>query len=257
MTDSAQRGNGTPERRPTGHRQMPRRIVLFMTLFTAATSLASGLTYEVGVIGSAGLSFAYGSYLDDKAASLAEWGASSLGSRGSSQAELFPGWSLGVYAQIDLLDWLGVRLEPRLAFLGAAREALTDRGAVFDQYGIDFYSVLIPVLACGRFPFGPGFLTATVGPFLGIVTGNVTIMDRYASSTTRATLSPDLTDSLYLGLSGGAGYALPLGPGVAAVEIRADWALTSIAKTKLGSEMTALGTTLAVSYGIQLGRSGK
>ncbi|MGA2977571.1 MAG: hypothetical protein ABSF77_19885 [Spirochaetia bacterium] len=233
---------------------MSRHVALLLIFFAAAVPLASGLTCEVGVIDSGGLAFAYGPYLDAKAGSLAEWGASSFSTPGTSQDALFPEWSLGgAYAEIDFLEWIGVRLEPRIAFLGAARQALTDAGVVFDQYGICFTSVLIPVLARGRLPLGPGFVTATAGPFLGIIAGAVYVVDRYAASSTTAALASVSSDSTFFGLSGGMGYALPLGPGVAGLELRADWVFTPIAAARLGNEMRALGTGLAVSYGVRLG----
>ena len=231
---------------------MSRYAALLLIFFTAAATLASGFSFEVGAIGAGGLSFAKGSYLDEKAAVLAEWGLSSIGLAGSSRDAIFPGWSFGAYAEIDFLEWIGVRLEPRIVLFGAAREALTDAGIVFDQYGVYFSSMLIPVLARGRLPVGPGFFTATAGPFLGMVAGPVFVVDRYASSTTTAALTLASSDSTFFGLSGGLGYALPLGPGVASIELRAEGVFTPIATTQMGNGITALGTTLAASYGIRL-----
>jgi hypothetical protein len=77
-----------------------------------------------------------------------------------------------------------------------------------------------------------------------------TIVDRYASSSTTASIPP----ALYFGLSGGAGYAMALGPGTCTLEARADWALTSAApRASLGGEIFPLGLSLMLGYGFPIG----
>jgi hypothetical protein len=230
-----------------------RRIAILLILFAAAAAPATGLGFEVGAIGAVGPAFAGGSYLDQKALLLSEWGATSFSSPGSTQVDLFPELSGGLYAEVDLLDWIGVRIEPRYAFFGASRRALTDAGVEFDHYGLYFSSVLVPILARGRLAIGPGHLMASAGPFLGLVVGPVSVADNYGTSSTMAAITVAFSDSAFWGISGGLGYSLPLGPGVSSVELRADWALSPIARAALGNEVTMVGITLAVSYGMRLG----
>ena len=212
------------------------------------------MTIETGVTGGGGLALAYGSFFDNKAAALTELGAASSTTLGSSQAQLFPGWTAGLYAQTDLLSWLALRLEIAFESTGASRTALTSGGSPFDQYGLSFASVNIPVLAVARFGLGPGHLFAALGPFFGIVAGPVTVVDRYASATTTAVVTPAFAHIWLLGLSGGIGYSFGLGPGIAGIELRSDWSILPV--TAAGDGVNPIGIHLVVSYGYRL-KTGK
>jgi hypothetical protein len=218
-----------------------------------------GLTVELGVTGGGGLALMYGSYLDSRAADLAEIGAASPGSPGSSQARLFPGWTLGVYAQTDVLSWLSLRLETYFESAGAERIAVTSGGAPFDQYGVSFASVNIPFRALAHTPLGPGQLFGGLGPFLGIVAGSITVVDRYSTSTTTAVISPDISHVFFFGLSGGIGYSMLLGPGRAGIELRSDWSILPVTagSGSPGGNLNPVGLQLVASYGIQIGDSGR
>jgi hypothetical protein len=233
---------------------MRNRILLLAGLLAFSTAMASALSWEVGAIGAGGLSFAYGPYVDAWALTVSELGSSSLDAAGTSTSQLFPEWSAGVYGEIDFTDWIGVRLEPRWTYLGFSRLAATDAGVVFEQYGLRFSSILIPVLARGYLAFGPGSFTAALGPFMGIVVGPIDVVERYSDSTTTTALT---TGGVCFGLCGGLGYAVDIGPGRAAAELRADWAVSPIAATPLGGDLYAVGATLAVSYGIPIGGESK
>jgi hypothetical protein len=177
-------------------------------------------------------------------------GSGTPGKLGSSKREAFPGWSVGGYAEAGLLDWLAIRAEPRVSFMGASSVALTDGGDPFDHYGIYAYSVSLPLLARFKIALGPGFMCLSAGPFLAVTAGGLTIVDRYASSTTTASIAP----AFFFGLAGGVGYSLALGPGICALEARTDWALTSVAaKDLLGGEIFPVGLIIMLSYGFPIG----
>jgi hypothetical protein len=228
---------------------MRNRILLLACLLAFSAVAAPALSWEVGAIGAGGLSFAYGPYIEAWAATVAELGASTLDTAGASTSQLFPEWSAGAYGELDFTEWIGVRLEPRWALLGLARRATTDAGVVFEQYGLRFSSVLIPVLARGYLAAGPGSVTATLGPFMGIVAGPIDVIERYSASTTTAALT---TGGLFFGLSGGLGYIMGIGPGIASAELRADWAFSPIAAGTIGGDLYAVGVMLAVSYGVPI-----
>ncbi len=173
---------------------------------------------------------------------------------GSSQAQLFPGWAGGAYAQTDLLSWLALRVELTYESAGAERLALTSAGAPFDQYGVSFSSFTVPVLLRAGITWGPGQLFASTGPFLGIVAGTITIVDRYASSATTAVITPDLAHLFYFGLEGSVGYAFPFGPGRVGIELRSDWSLTPVAVGPGPADgVNPLSVNVVLSYGFRLG----
>jgi hypothetical protein len=228
-------------------------VVSFLLAFIALP--IHGVTVELGITGGGGLSFSYGSSLDSKAAALAELGAATLSVVGSSQNQLFPGWAAGAFAQMDLLSWFSLSLEVLIESAGVERIAVTSGGVPFDQYGLYFASVDIPLRARARTTLGPGQLFAAIGPFLGFVAGSITIVDRYASSTTVAVITPDISHVFFFGLSGGIGYSLRLGPGIAGIELRSDWAIVPVtaASGQAGGDINPIGVDLVVSYGILLG----
>jgi hypothetical protein len=212
------------------------------------------LAWELGVIGGGGPCFSYGSYLDSRQAMLAEVGSSTPGKLGSSTKLLFPGWTLGGYAEADLFDWLAIRTEPRISFMGKSSAALTDTGDNFDNYGFYFYGISLPLLTRFKIPLGPGRVCLTAGPFMAVTASGLILVDRYASSTTTVSIS----SAFFFGLTGGAGYALAIGPGVCALEARVDWALTSAADSvSLGGDVFPLGVYMMLSYGFPIGGRGK
>lgn len=239
------------EFKKTGRRYI---AVVASLLMACAAFPIHGLSVELGVTGGGGLALAYGSFLDSKTAALAELGAASLTTLGSSQARLSPGWTAGFYATVDLLSWLALRLDVYFESAGAERIALTSGGAPFDQYEMYFASVNMPLNVRAKLPLGPGQLSAALGPFLGIVTGSITIVDRYASSTTTAVTPPD-GHLLFFGLSGGIGYSLPLGPGRAGIELRSDWSILPVtaASGQTGGDINPIGVDLVLSYGFRIG----
>jgi hypothetical protein len=218
-----------------------------------------GLTVEVGAIAGGGLALMYGSFLDSRAADLAQMGAASPGTLGSSQTTLFPGWTLGAYAQTDVLAWLSLRLEAYFESAGAERIALTSGGAPFDQYGVSFASVNIPFRAIAHTALGPGQLFGGIGPFLGILAGSISIVDRYLSSTTTAAISPDISHVFFFGVSGGIGYSMLLGPGRAGLELRTDWSILPVTAGAAlpGGNLNPIGVQLVASYGMQIGDHGR
>ncbi|MBE3064427.1 MAG: hypothetical protein IMZ69_05355, partial [Spirochaetes bacterium] len=205
---------------------MRKRAALMAVLLAAVSLSAPCIGFEVGVVVGGDFSFVFGSYLASKAAMLAETGSTTPGSLGRSLTMPYPGGSAGIYGEAGLTSWLGLRLEPRLSFMCASRLALTDAGNAFCRYGVSFSSLVVPLLVRGKFRLGPGSLTATAGPFYGVIVGNITVVDRYVSATTTGTLTPATGQVEFLGVSAGAGYSLPVGPGVAALELRANCAIT-------------------------------
>jgi hypothetical protein len=231
---------------------MMKRFVLFCLILCVCAGASSALSWEFGGVAGGGLDFAFGTYFDAKAAQLAALGSSGPGSLGTSRFELLPGATLGGYAELELLDWLAVRVEPRVSFLGAAFMAYTDAGAPFDRYGSYFFAALLPLYLRGGFEMGPGALQVAAGGFCGLGIGGVAFFDRYVSSTTNTWMSLRLDGLLFFGVSGGIGYSLPLGPGTASIELRADWALTPVTLDD-GTGIDPLGMALVFSYGIGIG----
>lgn len=234
---------------------MSRLVAFMMVLLGAVCVTAPCIDLEAGLIGGGGLSFPFGTYLDAKTQMLAETGSTTPGSLGSSRMTLFPDWGVGAYGEVGILSWLGVRLEPRLAFMGASRLALTDTGLPFCRYSLSFATIIVPLLARARLSLGPGFLTVTLGPFYGAIVGEITTVDRYVSATMKSVLPTDFGQVQFVGVSGGAGYSLPLGMGVVGLELRVDCAITPATGQDgvLGGEMFPLGIALAASYGVRFG----
>jgi len=229
---------------------------VFLPLLLLGIALpARALTVELGVTGGGGPVLAYGSLLDAKAEVAAALGAASPGTAGSAVPQNFPGWTVGVYAETDILSWLALRLDVWYERAGAMYIAFTSGGAPFDQYGVYFDSVNIPLRARAWTPLGRGVFSGSLGPLLGIVTGNITILDRYATSTTTAVVNPDFSHGFFFGLAGGIGYSLRLGPGTAGIELRADWAILPVATAagQPGGDINPVRVNLVLEYGIQVG----
>ncbi len=219
---------------------------------------AGALKVEIGVTGGGGLALMYGSFLDAKADTVAQLGSASPGVMGSSQFQLFPGWVGGLYAEIDVLRWLALRLDIWYESAGAARVGLTSGGAPFDEYGVYFPSVDIPLRARARLGLGPGTLSGSLGPYLGILAGPLTIVDRYSSATTTVVVNPDIPHAFFFGLVGGVGYSLRLGPGTVMIELRADWAILPVTATgQAGGNLNPIGLDLVAGYGIQIGEASR
>jgi hypothetical protein len=232
----------------------PRRTLVLIVLLIGIGFSAHAMALEVGVTAGGGLALMYGSFLDYKADTVAQLGSASPGALGSSLFQLFPGWVGGVYAETDLLKWLALRLDIWYETSGAARIGLTSGGAPFDEYGVYFSSVDVPLRARARLALGPGTFSGSLGPYLGILAGPITIVDRYSSSTTAVVVYPDLGHAFFLGLAGGAGYSFRLGPGTATVELRADWAFLPLTATgQAGGNLDPIGLVVVAGYGFQIG----
>ena len=204
--------------------------------------------------GGGGLALMYGSFMDAKADTVAQLGSAAPGAVGSSLLQLFPGWVGGVYAETDVLKWLALRLDVWYETAGAARVGLTSGGAPFDEYGVYFSSVDIPLRARARLALGPGTFSGSLGPYLGILAGPITIVDRYSSTTTTVVVNPDISHAFFFGLAGGVGYTLRLGPGNAMIELRADWAILPVTATgQAGGNLNPIGLVLVAGYGVQIG----
>jgi hypothetical protein len=228
---------------------MRKRFLIPIVMMTMTTTMVSALEIEVGAIGGGGLSFGYGDFITTWGDAVAGYNLTDSTATGSSTVQLFPEWSAGVYGQVGILQGFSVRLEPRWAYLGFARLARNDAGTTFEQYGAELSCLLIPILARGSLPVGPGDITASVGPFVGFALGGVNAVEMYSNG---ASTTGTLGGQAFLGISGGAGYTLPLGPGFLSLEARADWAFTSILDPDTCGNLDAAGVTLMVGYGIKL-----
>jgi len=228
---------------------MYKRILIPVVLMTMAAAMVPALELEVGVIGGGGMSLAYGDFITTWADTVAGYELTDSTATGSSTTQVFPEWSAGIYGQMDFFDWLGGRLEPRWAYLGFARLAQNDAGTAFEQYGAGLSCLLIPILARGSLSVGPGAFSASLGPFLGFTLGGVSVVERYSDGASTATTLPG---QAFFGISGGVGYALPIGPGFLSLEARADWAFTSILDPDTYGSLDAVGVTLMAGYGITL-----
>jgi len=233
------------------------RLPAILLIVLACSALpAASLSVELGVTGGGGMALMYGSLMDSKAQSISLLGSTGPGALGYSQFLFFPGWTAGAYAVTGILPWLALRLDAWYESEGAARTGFTNGGSPFDIYGVYFASVEIPLRAIAHFPLGPGAIWGSLGPYLGILASNVTLVDRYSSTTTTVVVTPDLAHVLFFGLAGGAAYSMRIGPGVATLEIRADWAILPVtAAGQAGGNLNPIGLVLVAGYGFQLGAS--
>lgn len=230
------------------------RLILLLALLGAAVLPLAGLSVEVGVTGGGGMALMYGSLMDDKTQTVALLGSASAGSLGYSQFLFFPAWTVGLYGEMPIIDWLSLRLDAWYETAGAARTGYMSTGSPFDVYGAYFASVDIPLRARVHFPLGPGTISGTLGPYLGIIAGDVSLVDRFSSATSSVAVTPDLAHRFFFGIVGGPAYSMRLGPGIATVEIRADWAILSAnASGQQGGDLNPIDLTLVAGYGIQLG----
>jgi hypothetical protein len=230
-------------------------LITALALVFSLTALpVPGLPIEVGGLGGGGLCFTFGSWLDARAAQLADQTASGV-TLGTSQARLFPGLSAGAYGQLGLLSWLDLRLELRVSYLGASRLALTAAAVPFDAYGIGFYALMLPVLARGSWQAGPGRIIADAGPFYGIVVGGVMAADTYTNVTTSALITMSASQASMIGLTGGVGYEIGLGPGILSVEARADGVLlpATLDAGLVAGGVAPLDVIIVVGYGFRFG----
>jgi hypothetical protein len=234
------------------------RSVVVLLILAGAALPAGAFSVELGVSGGGGLALMYGSFLDSKADTVAQLGSGGPGAPGTSRFQLFPGWVGGIYAETDILRWLALRLDAWYETAGAARVGLTSSGAPFDEYGVYFSSVAIPLRARARVALGPGTFSGSLGPYLGILAGPVTIVDRYSGTTTTLVINPDLLHAFFFGLAGGVAYSLRLGPGTATIELRADWAILPVTATgQAGGNLNPLGLDLVAGYGFQIGEASR
>ena len=235
------------------------RRACFTALFVIVAGSVCGQAFELGVVGGGGLVFTNGSFFDIKSTQLAELGAASLSSLGTTTADLFPCWSAGVYAEMILDQWFSLRLEAHGTLQGASRLALTDAGVPFDRYGVYYFNLTIPLFAKARLPLAGGVATISAGPFLGMILSDIYLIDRYVSSTTTLTVAQDFIQGVNGGVAGGAGYSHKLGPGSASLELRAEWALTSatVNDSALGGDIFPLNVSILAGYGFQLKESDK
>jgi hypothetical protein len=231
---------------------MGKRLACAAAVFFVLVIAASALTWELGGIAGGGLGFAYGSYFDYKASALADLGSTTPGELGTSQAELFPHFTIGGYVEAGFLEWLGVRAELRASLLGASFMAYTDAGDPIDRYGFYSFAAILPIYIRGALALGPGSVSVSAGGFCGAAFSGFVLVDRYLSISVTTSVEPRLDRLLFFGVSGGFGYSLPLGPGIAAVELRADWTLAP-ADGESNSGINPLGTAVAVSYGVRIG----
>ncbi len=244
--------SGTLEARP-----VIRLACLLVLLAGAGRSYGIGLS--LGATAAAGQGFAYGSSIDARNAALAAYGAAGVGLPGKIRPDLFLAWSPGIFAELELLDWLSLRLEGRYAFLGAAFLASTTAGVPFDGWGASFASVVVPLMVRVRLAPGPVRFTAGLGPLLALPASGITVVDRYAGSTTSAAFPVAALQPMELGICGGLGLEIASGPSVLLLEVRTDVMLTSatLASGPVGGDFMPVPVYLAASYGFRIGGTAK
>ncbi len=223
-------------------------------IFLCAVSVAASpaLTWNAGGILGGGLDFAGGSYFDARAQSLTLLGSTTPGVPGTSAVQLFPGATAGGYVELEALEWLSVRVEPRVSFLGGMYMAYTDTGAPFDRYGAYTAALILPVYARFIIPLGPGAVSISAGGFCAAAPAGSVLFDRYLSSSTTTWVQPDLARLFFFGVSGGSGYSFPLGPGTASVELRVDWAPAPLG-VGTDSGVVPLCAAIIAGYGVKIG----
>jgi hypothetical protein len=235
---------------------MKRRFAVFFLLSVCA-GLASALSWELGSILGGGLETGSmaGGYFEAKEASLIALWTTGPGEPGTVRPDVLPSLTAGGYAELILLDWLSFRAEPRASLMGAAAMAYTGTGAAVDRFGAFFYGLLLPLYVRGRLVLGPGTLTVSAGGFGGMVISNAGLGDTYASTSTLYWVEFSHGLPLLYGASGGLGYSLPLGPGIASIELRADWTLSPVRFTVSSAEgeLNPLEVSLCVGYGMGIG----
>jgi hypothetical protein len=193
--------------------------------------------------------------MDERAAQLGGLGSSVPGSSGSSRQDpTCFAWRVGIFGQLDLLSWLGLRVEPGFGVWNGRWVAIDDAGRPFDRYGLWFYGFDVPLLARFLVPFGSGRLLGSAGAFAAIAVGKITTVDQYADASGLAVFPSAGNTGIFWGLAAGMGYWLPLPKGSFSIELRMELALHPAlgSDSQAGGEALFSRVTLGASYGFQL-----
>lgn len=209
--------------------------VLAIVLLAALAPVVPALGLSGGVRFGAGGSFLYGAYADDLRSELAGLGAATVRGR------LYPSWRLGGWIEVPVLPFLSVRTEPCLGPVGGA--LLASDG--FDMLvGVTGLELAVPVLAVTwiRLPVGSMVLGAGI-----YVAGAVSVSEIRNDGAIRSEgqIAAVLGD---LGIAGGAGYAIPVGPGAITVDLRLLGSLFSIASPSLSAPLHSLSIELTAGW---------
>jgi len=206
-----------------------------MVLLAACVPGLPALDLSWGLRAGAGGSILYGGYTDDLRAELQDLGAATM------QNRLYASWRLGGWVEVPVLPFLSVRAEPCLGPVGGA--LLASDG--FDMLvGITGTELAVPLLATTRIhlPVGSVVLGAGVYVAVGLSVREVRNDGAIRSEGELAAVLGDI------GLAGGAGYALPVGPGEVTVDLRVLGSLVSLSAPSLSAPLHTLSVELTAGW---------
>ena len=212
-----------------------KRWVLALVVLSALAPGVSCLELTGGVRAGAGGSLIYGGWVDGLRDELEGYGAAAVTGRG------FVGWRVGGWIDIPLRDRLSLRIEPGLGMAGGA--LLASEG--FDALaGIWKIELAVPVLAAFRIPLpvgeivlGAGLLAAVALPVMQTWNDGIVW---YEDRLTVALAS--------LGAAGGAGYALPVGPGAITFDLRVHAGFLSLALPSIDGMLDTVSVELTAGW---------
>jgi len=210
------------------------RILAIVLLGALAPGLPA-LELSGGVRLGAGGSLLYGGYADDVRAELESLGAAVVRNR------LYPSWRLGGWIEVPLLAFLSVRVEPCLGPVGGALLASDGYDLLVGVTGLE---LAVPALAATRIRLPAGELVLGAGVY---VAGAVSVREVRNDGVIRSEgeIAAVFGD---IGLAGGAGYVLPIGPGAITADLRVLGSLFSIASPLLPSPLHNLSIELTAGW---------
>jgi hypothetical protein len=212
------------------------KLRIFAIVLLAA--LAPGLpAQEVsgGVRLGAGGSILYGGYAEDVRAELEYLGAATVHNR------LYPSWRLGGWVEFPVLPSFSVRVEPVLGPVGGALLASDGYDLLVGVTGLE---LAVPVLAATRIALPVGELVLGAGVY---VAAAVSVREVRNDGVIRSEgeIAAVLGD---VGLAGGAGYVLPIGPGAITADLRVLGSLFSVASPSLPAALHNLSIELTAGW---------
>ena len=205
-------------------------IVLLTALAPALPGQVSG-----GVRLGAGAGFLTGRFAGDLRGELEALGAASV------VPWPYVSWCVGGWVEIPVSLSLSVRVEPLFGPAGGALLASDGYGMLVGVSGLE---LAVPVLAAAhiRLPVGKVVLGAGI-----YVAGVLSVREVRNDGTIRSEgeLAAALLD---LGLAGGAGYVLPVGPGAITADLRVLGSVLSLSNPRLNAPLHTLSIELTAGW---------
>jgi hypothetical protein len=212
-----------------------RKNILAIVLLTVCAYGLTALDLSWGLRVGAGGSLLYGGYAEDLRAELSDLGAATVESR------LYPSWRIGGWVEWTLLPWLSARVEPCVGPVGGALLASDGFDMLVGITGID---LAVPLLATTRIRLPVGSVVLGTGVYVATAL-SVREVRNDGVIRSEGELAAILGD---IGLAGGAGYALPVGPGEVTVDLRVLGSLFSFSAPSLSAPLHTLSIELTAGW---------